>query len=228
MQLRRPNLLVLIVTVAFVLGTVRLGFWQLGRGRTKVALAQQQASLDRVTAGAWHGEVGPQAWQRRFVVRGQWVPQGQILLDNRIHDGKAGYYVLAPLRLDDGRLLTVFRGWLARAAGGLPALAPLPTGEIQLLVRLAPPEQHFVQLAPDAAGGVVWQNLDWARYRALVRQPLIDAVAYQQDGDDGLVHDWPAADIGADRHFAYAGQWFLFAATALVLFFYFHLKRSPT
>ena len=40
-----------------------------------------------------------------------------ILLDNKVHGGTAGYYVLTPIRLaDGGAIVVVNRGWIAQGA----------------------------------------------------------------------------------------------------------------
>lgn len=227
MPLRRPRLLIIIATLLFVALTVRLGYWQLGRGQHKQALAERQQAMDQLALLPWRGELGEAAWQRRYQVEGVWLASGQIFLDNRIHKGRAGFHVLAPLQLADGRLLLVNRGWLPKVPGVQPQ-APLPAGPVVLQIRLQPPQQQYVELAADQAGGVVWQNLDWARYRKLVPASVVPALAQQLGESDTLARDWPAVDFGVEKHYAYAGQWFLFAALAVVLFFILHWKRRNT
>ncbi|QNM96091.1 SURF1 family protein [Chitinimonas koreensis] len=224
MSFRRPRLIVLIATVLFVALTVRLGFWQLGRGLHKAELAELRAAQALKPVAPWQGELGETAWQRRFSVRGVWRPEGQIFLDNRVRAGQAGFHVLAPLQLADGRWLLVNRGWLLKRPGVVPQ-APLPAGEQVLTVRFEPPAQHYVELAGDTAAGAVWQNLDWTRYRARTQAPLVAALAWQLDGADPLARDWPAPGLGIEKHYAYAGQWFLFAALAAFLFIFLHWKR---
>lgn len=224
MPLRKPRLLIVIVTVLFVALTVRLGFWQLDRGQQKAARGERLAAMDKLAPSAWQGETGDTAWQRRYWVSGRWQPAGQIFLDNRLEAGRAGFHVLAPLQLADGRLLLVNRGWLVKQQGSPPA-APLPQGEVKLLVRLQPPEQHFLALSSEQQSGAVWQNLDWDRYRQLTHAPLVAALAYQLEGTDTLSRRWPAPDLGVEKHYAYAGQWFLFATLAVALFFILHWKR---
>ncbi|GAB3242725.1 SURF1 family protein [Chitinimonas naiadis] len=227
MPLRKPRLLIVIATVLFVALTVRLGFWQLDRGQQKAARASQMAAMDKLAAVGWQGETGEGVWLRRYQVKGRWHPEAQIFLDNRLEAGRPGFHALAPLELADGRWLLINRGWLPKVVGQLPT-APLPEGEVRLLVRLVTPTQHYVELAADKTGGVVWQNLDWDRYRQMSKAPLAAALAYQLDGKDGLSRNWPAPDLGVEKHYAYAGQWFLFAALAVALFIILHWKRRST
>jgi len=42
---------------------------------------------------------------------------------------------------------------------------------------------------------------------------------------DTLVRDWPAADVGMEKHLSYMMQWFAFAATAVALWAYFTWRR---
>ncbi len=65
------------------------------------------------------GRGRPRNWRatRRCVCAAATTRAHQFLLDNMTHAGRAGYEVLTPLLLDDGRVLLVNRGWL-----------PLPDG----------------------------------------------------------------------------------------------------
>lgn len=225
--LRRPSWIVLLATALFVVLTVRLGYWQLGRGQHKAAQAAQLAERERLAVEDWRGELGEPYWQRRFRVQGVWQPQGQIYLDNRVHQRQAGFHVLTPLQLADGRWLLVNRGWLPKQPGQLPHAAP-PTGPVQLLVRLQAPQQHYVELSRQADAGPVWQNLDWVRYQRQFPVVQVAALALQLDGQDALKRDWPAPDLGVEKHYSYAGQWFLFAALAVALLIILHWKRRPS
>src|SRR6185312_11348887 len=49
---------------------------------------------------------------QRVSVAGRYDAMYQFLLDNRINEGRAGYEVLTPLDLDDGRTVLVNRGWV--------------------------------------------------------------------------------------------------------------------
>lgn len=230
MPFQRPRLVSVLLTLSFAALTLRLGVWQLERGRAKEAAGLQRHERMAATPTPWRGDLGEAAWDRRFTVEGEWQPQGAILWANRIHHGRAGYYALAPLRLADGRLLLVNRGWLPLS---LPApTQTLPAGPVRLTVRLTPPVQRYIELAPDRDGGAVWQNLDWRRYAALVGREPVAALAYQLDDGarpvgERLIREWPEPDSGMEKHYGYAGQWFLFAGLAVVLFGVMHWKRKP-
>ena len=55
---------------------------------------------------------GVEEWQP-VSMRGVWLADRTILIDNRVHGGRPGYHVMTPLRLDDGEVVLVRRGWVA-------------------------------------------------------------------------------------------------------------------
>jgi cytochrome oxidase assembly protein ShyY1 len=46
--------------------------------------------------------------------------------------------------------------------------------------------------------------------------------------DDGLVRDWPAPEAGAEKHDAYALQWYSLAVLSVVLLLVLNLRNDRT
>jgi surfeit locus 1 family protein len=227
----RPGALASAATIAFCALTVSLGLWQTRRAAEKDAL---QASFERLAAAEPRAlPARPVAADdlalRRVVARGEYLEGLTILLDNRVHRGRAGFHVLAPLRIAGGSLyVLVNRGWVpgGRTRAELPQVTT-PAGE-QVVEGLAiVPSARVYELAPDTLEGRVWQNLVLDRYREwskLELQPIV--IQQTNDAHDGLVRDWERLDAGADRHRGYALQWFSLAALAAVLYVVLNLKRA--
>lgn len=206
------------LTLLFVGVTVSLGMWQLGRAAEKSERAAKFSAADRESPQRWLGAtVRPDEFPR-VLVQGSWQPEAAIYLDNRLQGGRPGYHLLVPLRLSGQRAhLLVNHGWRPKSQA-LPEKPLLPSGEVELMVRLMPPEQRYMQLSPDVIQGRVWQNLDWPRYQTWFGQPLVAFVGLLLQDSEGLLHDWPPPDVGVEKHYMYAGQWFLFAGLAVFLF----------
>ena len=164
--MRTSRGLMLGLTQLGAAATSALGVWQLGRAQTKLALqAQQQAAgqaapleeaaLLRDPQGDW--------MQRQTLLRGQWMPEHQIWLDNRPHDRRAGTLLMTPLRLHSGALIWVQRGWQARAPGqhGVPPWPATPAGEVLVRGRLALQASQAYAMGPEGSGPLR-QNLDLA------------------------------------------------------------------
>jgi surfeit locus 1 family protein len=233
---RRAALRVLptLATIAGVAIFVAAGQWQRGRMHDKEALrAQFDAAAQAAPlplADLRDGTDWVALRYRRVLAAGTFDAKRQILIDNKVHEGRVGYDVVTPLMLSDGRAVLVDRGWIAQGASRreLPA-APPPDGVVGVAGRLALPASGYLELKGEAAAGPVWQNLDPTRFTAasgiVVLPAVIEQIAPANAGD-GLVRDWPAPDFGIEKHRIYMMQWYAFAALAVVLWLYFHLRRG--
>lgn len=226
----RPALLPTLAAFAGVVLFVAAGLWQHDRMRQKQALraqvdaAARQAPVPLPSTSDWS------AWRYRPVLAsGTFDAAHQILLDNRLHQGRPGYHVLTPLVTADRRAVLVDRGWVAAGAtrSELPAVPP-PAGTVTVAGRINQPPPAFLELAPDTVRGAVWQNLDLARYAAATGLAVLPVIVEQTapvDATDTLVRDWPAPDLGVEKHMIYMTQWFAFAALAAGLWGYFTFRR---
>jgi surfeit locus 1 family protein len=227
---RRPALVPTLATIAVVAVCVSAGLWQHDRMQQKLALRAQLESASRSESAAFPRTSDWDAWRfRRVRVTGTFDAAHQILVDNRVRAGRVGYDVVAPLVLADGRVVAVERGWVPAGAtrADIPDVSP-PRGEVTVIGRVNHPPSAYLELASDTAKGRVWQNLDLARYAKATGHTLLPIVVEQAipaGPDDALVRDWPAPDVGVEKHLNYMVQWFLFAATAIGLWAYLTWRR---
>ncbi|MEO8133553.1 MAG: SURF1 family protein [Betaproteobacteria bacterium] len=225
----RPRLWPTLAAALVAVVTILLGNWQARRAELRADLqaqnagAQQQPPLVLRSAG----QVGPAMRYRRAVAEGEYVADQQVWLDNRTYRGTAGYYVLTPLRLDDGAHLLVNRGWIAGTPRHEAPAAPPPAGRVQVTGRLNQAPPSFIELQHNPPSGRVWQNFDlaaFARVAGLAVAPLV--LEQQADAVDGLVRAWPAPDSGRDKNVSYMWQWYSFAGLTVVLWFALNWQRS--
>ena len=215
------------ITVAL---TAALGRWQLQRADQKIGL---QTEMDaRAALPAWSERdllqaADPQAaWFRPVRLRGHWVPEASVFLDNRQMAGRPGFFLVTPLRLAGSeRAVLVQRGWAPRdfiERSRVPEV-PTPGGEVVLLGYLAPPPAKLYELGPPAPGPIR-QNVEPASLAAEFRLPLLQASVLQTSAaDDGLLRDWPRVETGVAKHQGYAFQWFGLCALTVVLYLWFQL-----
>jgi surfeit locus 1 family protein len=171
---------------------------------------------------------------RRVTAHGRFAPRFGVLVDNRIHNGIAGYYVVMPLEIggDGGlapRYVLVNRGWIA----GNPDRSKLPDirtpeATVEITGLATTPSHRFLELSSQTVEGKVWQNLTLERYRKAFPIALQPIVIQQESAlDDGLVREWDPPNLGVDRHYGYAFQWLAMAATILVIYLLTHVRRTP-
>ncbi|WP_374669700.1 SURF1 family protein [Ramlibacter sp.] len=224
-----------LIAVAALVGvavTLSLGVWQWGRAQQKIDLHEaivRRAALPPLDnaqlARALRGDTG-ELLHRRVALRGEWVARHTVYLDNRPLNGRAGFYVVTPLKLaDGGPTLLVTRGWAPRdfvQRDRLPAV-DIPAGTVALEGRLAltPSKLYDFQ---GAETGAIRQNLDLERFRAETGLDL-PALAALQTGaaSEGLLREWPQPASGADKNYGYAFQWWALAALIAILYVWFQL-----
>lgn len=225
-----PAILPTLAALFFLLLALWLGNWQSGRAATKRALqARYDAALQEAPI-----HVGGAPLDRDSVLyhkleaRGVFDDAHTILLDNRVHNGVAGYHVLTPLELDGRVAILVNRGWIAAGPtrDHVP-LPPTPRGDVRVEGMAVDPNGRYFELMHTTPQGRVWQNLDFARYAAgygLGLQPVL----LQQISPlpDGLVREWPRPDTGVSMHVSYAIQWYGLATTLAVLWVVMNVKRN--
>ena len=200
----RPRFWPLALACAGCAAGIALGNWQSGRAEHKRAAAAVE----------------------RVVVKGRFVAEHTLLIDNRLRNGRPGYEVITPLALEGGGHVLVNRGWIAAGPNrDTPPKVDTPAGAIAL-------EGVAVKGVPRVmdVGGArkdqVRQNLDVAAFGAEIRLPLEPRVVQQHsDTRDGLLREWPRPDAGADKNDAYALQWYSLAGLAAALGAIFGFRR---
>jgi surfeit locus 1 family protein len=154
---------------------------------------------------------------RTATARGRWLAAKTLFLDNKIHDGHAGYHVLTPLQLSGSEVVVlVNRGWIAapRLRSELPSVAS-PGGEIEIAGVTRSFETRTFELQKTAPLGAVWQHVREADYRQLSGLDALPVILLQTGANsDGLIRDWGSPENPATRHYGYAAMWLVFALMA--------------
>ena len=236
------RLVVLLATLAALIVTARLGLWQLDRAAQKESLQaslderERLPPLDSRELASTAAEL-PRQIDRQVRLRGRWVAGATVYLDNRQMNGRPGFFVVTPLRLEPGAgdAVLVQRGWVARdpvERTRLPALA-MPEGSVDVIGRVAGWPGRLFDFGAGASGPIR-QNLDpdgYARESGLRLRPLSliqleapsDATALSRA--DGLLREWPRPAVDVHKHYGYAVQWFALGALRAGLYDWFHLVR---
>ncbi|MCC2595937.1 SURF1 family protein [Pusillimonas sp. MFBS29] len=243
----RPHTIYRTLLALLLLGIVAgvcisLGNWQLDRAAQRIAIKQEidtgrNSPPLHVTPETPAQELT--AW-RPASAQGVWQHDLTVLIENRNHQGRPGYWVATPLILTGtpDTAVLVLRGWLQRPASMEQPLPPVPapqgeliiTGELlarvprlyeldsatRLPAHLPDPEQPLPRV----------QNLalsDYAAATGLKFIPIVlaqtaDAVMAHNGHVSGasLLREWPEPSLDADKNKGYALQWFGFATIAIV------------
>ena len=232
-----------VVMLLLVALGVSLAQWQQRRGDEKVARAARLeagnlAAPLALTAAPLLPADAQAIEYRRVTVTGNFVPAWTVYLDNRPYKGQAGFHVLTPFQIDGSAMhVLVAQGWLPRNNAErtrIPDYAtPAGTVTITGIARLNAGHVMELGTAPALAPHAIVQNADigqLARASGLALQPFL----LEQTADPAAapaastlpVRDWPAPDLGADKHRGYAFQWYALALMAFLFFVFTGFRRA--
>ncbi|MEI2785986.1 MAG: SURF1 family cytochrome oxidase biogenesis protein [Candidatus Nanopelagicales bacterium] len=142
------------------------------------------------------------------VAAGTYDPQ-TILIRNRSRNDQRGLWIVSPLRLADGSVIMVLRGWVAatRDNAQVPPTTPPPAGPVEVtgVLRPSEPRKGPGILSNGEATSLNTETLcpDPSCYQAYLQ--MTDSIP--QDSVEAV----PVQGPGLGPHLGYAGQWVIFA-----------------
>ncbi|MDH5600384.1 MAG: SURF1 family protein [Gammaproteobacteria bacterium] len=153
----------------------------------------------------------------------------EILIDNAIHKGRAGYHVLTPFILkEDQSVIMVNRGWIPvnRDRSVLPELKT-PDGRLHISGIIAPPKSKppLILGEPDISSKL-WLYFDEKVFEKKIGQPILPMIILLGENDEhGYIRKWPKYEGKASMHIGYAIQWYAFALIVLVTYLGVNFKK---
>ena len=144
----RPLLWPTLFALPALLVLLWLGTWQVQRLEWKNQLIEDFES--RATAAPVDlpsGDVGPEMEFRRLALTGSYDHDREVFMTGRTYEGNAGFHIVTPFSLRDGRIVLVNRGWVSESYRD-PAKRPftLVEGETELdaILRFPGKKGYFV------------------------------------------------------------------------------------
>lgn len=224
-----------LVTLTLCVLMLRLGSWQ--HHKAEIKIERQSSYTEYAREPICIGEsclpvLGERpAYGRRVQIDGlRWSNQ-HCLLDNQVVEGRAGYLVMTALQAPPA---VVLRGWLP-----LTSRTEQPQLDTEGL-----PKTLFAQIAYPPATGVAFgmraidpepmgqdvlrvQYLDANSVRACFGVDEISYVLRETAAQtDGLTRAWAAPGSGAERHQAYAVQWWAMTAVLIMVHIGFRISTA--
>ena len=226
----RVNWLLAVCVLMTCAALMRLSLWQLDRAAEKVSAQQaleihsrnNAEPLEGIPAGHLHPS-NTELINRHGSLEGGFVNPHTILVIGECFDGKLGYGVVTPFRLDsNSQLVLVHRGW---TTGVLPVNTPPDLrpyeGSVEVTAQIyVPPEE--ARIDPSQIDPNEWplriRRLDFDAIADVLGEPVFPfevRLTAQQPG--GLVRHWPAVNYDVNQNLSYAVQWLALALLVLLV-----------
>ena len=220
----------LALVVVFALATSALSWWHFDRRNQKVdRINQVVENYDRPPVAFesvdWIVNSDGNSDQEWIPVRvsGEYIPEEAILVRNRPLNGQAGFLQLVPLRLENGQILIVERGWLmASSELTFPQTNPLPSsGTHELVVRLRVGEPDLGREQADTLASI--DLVEAASRLSDVGEVITDRygrMASENPDYSQTPLPMPKPSLNEGNHLSYAIQWIIFGIMAFIAFFW--------
>jgi surfeit locus 1 family protein len=225
----RPRLIPTLAAAATIAVTLHLSQWQWGREREKLEL--QGLYEARGALPVFPLEDGNQIGElqfRKVSVKGEYVGAKQIYLDNKVLDGKVGYHVVTPFRLNGGNAhVLVNRGWIPRGRDypNPPAAEP-PAGVLNVEGMATLPARRFLELSEANVQGRVWQNLTFERASKNLDINVLPLLVLATKPAPGLKPVVEVPNAGAEKHRGYAIQWLALSAAVFIVWLVVNVQST--
>jgi surfeit locus 1 family protein len=225
-----------VIALPMIAALIGLGAWQLDRRAEKAALIDRIESRATAEPVALPAAVDdPRAWDyRRVAARGTYLHGEELYLVGRTLEGRVGFEVVTPLRLDDRQrggpgYLLVNRGWVPDdrlAAETRQAGRPSGTVTVDGVLR-RPGGQGWMQPANEPSENR-WFWVDIPAMAEAAGLPgavpaILEAAPGQHPGRYP-VGGRTRVDI-PNNHLQYAITWFGLAAALAAIYVLYHLRR---
>ncbi len=225
MLIFRFRLIPCLVTVLLVALGCALAYWQSQRAQHKEAIEAKLHIRENTPPINLPLAIDiNQMEYTRVILKGEFLQDWPIYLDNRPMNGAAGIVVWMPFKLQDRpNYVLVARGWVPRNLHDRTAIRPYstPAGLVHIEGILKANSGRVLQFdssAPLRPKALV-QNIEVDALATASHLPIYPFVVEQtSDLQDGLLRNWSRASSGSERHRGYAFQWLALAIMALIFF----------
>ncbi|MFF6784137.1 SURF1 family cytochrome oxidase biogenesis protein [Streptomyces sp. NPDC012510] len=225
--LSRQWVILTLLALVLIPTMVRLGFWQMHRYEERSArnqlvaeaLAAKPVPVERLTSPG-HTVTSAERYHS-VTAKGRFDTDDEVVVRRRTNaDDEVGFHVLTPFVLDDGKVLLVNRGWIPAdgpSQTAFPEIPAPPGGEVTVTGRLMPDETteasgiKDLKGLPDRQIMLINSVREAERLDAQVLGGYLALTAPEPKGDSPEPLGNPG-DENAALNYAYALQWWLFAA----------------
>ena len=160
----------------------------------------------------------------------------QILLDNRVVNTKAGYFVYTPFNVvNSNKKVLVNRGWIESAADRKDILNIDVSDKLTSIIGVikAEPLTGLVlkEMPPEKITEKIYrvQKLDIEEINKQLNIDLLPfIIRLEPESEHGLLRVWPLPGSDEAKHLGYAYQWFAFATTLLIIYLLLNIKKVKT
>jgi cytochrome oxidase assembly protein ShyY1 len=157
---------------------------------------------------------------RTVELSGAWLSADQVLVRKKSLESDLGLWVVTPLKLADGTVVMVNRGWTAAANSAIdsPVVAEVPVGTIEVLGRLREVTERTKPAPTDLPDGQVDRviPLEIIDSPETLSNAYVEMTASRPESKSSEIRTLPAPEVTEGAHRSYAIQWMFFEIMTVI------------
>lgn len=233
MPAKSSTLLPLLFTALTVLFLCSMGVWQIKRLQWKESLIADYEAAQSLPATPLE-DIPPEALTRSeyrpVTVTGTFLHEHEFHLGARRYYGNTGYHLLTPMRMRNGNIVLINRGWIPTEFKDQETRqSSLLEGEITIQGRMRNPKASGLFTPENHPEKNFWFTADIPAMQELSHLPLLPVIVEAVKPNHPRTV-FPAPSDGnilfRNDHLGYALTWFSLAIAALVMY-WFRFVRKP-
>lgn len=222
-------LFVTLICLALLPGFQALSNWQWHRLHDRQAYnVEIQAEIDKspvviselLIPGADSKTVPSKSQWRTVELTGTWLQGKQVLVRKKSLESDLGLWVVTPLRLSDGTVVMINRGWTAAANSAVdsPVVASVPSGTIEVLGRLRDVQARTKPAPTDLPLGQVDRiiPLEIVNSPETLSNAYVEMTASRPESKSADIRTLPEPEVTEGAHRSYALQWMFFEIMTVI------------
>ena len=225
----KPGVRITIFFIIFAVLFFSLGIWQIERGQAKTQIMSEFEN--KLTKEPIYLNAESKKWDR-VLVSGKWENKKQLLIDNVIHQGIAGYKVLTPLRINEtNKLILIDRGWIKqnKFRDQLPDIQ-IPEDFESVIGTLEQPELGLV--LSDELISNDWPKISQTKNVEVISKAYTEEIFPMILLADPLLKNSleyikiTPTNMTPIKHYGYSSQWFLMFIVLCFMYIWYGLSRN--
>lgn len=231
MPFAKPRLIPLLFFISAMIVTMGLGTWQVQRLQWKEGLIVNiaQAKIEKPLAELPPNETIAVHEFARVKLSGWWVKDTEFHVTPRYFRDTLGYHIFVPLRLKDGRIVIVNRGWVPakrKEISSRPESAASGYTTLVGMIRVGADRNQFTPASSSEKN--IWFGRDIGHMAVASGLKNIAPVTVDVIGEQ-VPEIYPVPFDGEiklyNQHLSYIVTWYGIALGILVIFLVYHYKR---
>ncbi|NBX04081.1 MAG: SURF1 family protein [Alphaproteobacteria bacterium] len=229
MKFKKPELVPVLFIIAAMFLLCGLGFWQVERLKWKNGVIAQIEKGRAAAAETWDKPPAPNedVLYHHVKITGTFLYDKRFYVVTQPHDGQQGFSVITPMKLKNGELVLVNRGWSPRDK----EMQPKGMQTVEGVVR--PPREKgkiLASLLPENKPDInLWFYEDTHAMSEIIGKPVPTHFVIEAVGKK-IPDIFPIPNNGwisvRNDHLGYAITWFTLAFAGIIMFAIYHRKKD--